>query len=103
MPVHDGWCLFRETLDVGVRWLVCAKQFYKENDRMKGIQNPTTPPSILDKSAISSIVNGAGKMPFSMKVWYEVVGGINFVGYHPEISPNGSQTDALFVASVDLY
>jgi hypothetical protein len=42
-----------------------------------------------------------GPLPIALRVWYEIVGSVNFIGSHPEISPPGDSVQRGLIAPPD--
>ena len=73
-----------------------------EQERRRGVAHPIDHGSQLPRERIHRIAKAAGEMPISLRTWYKVIGGTNLTGSHPDISPIGVKSDALFVAPLDF-
>jgi hypothetical protein len=64
---------------------------------------PHIPPGATVRKAIGDFEKEVGAMPLSLRVFYEVVGEVNFIGHHPTLDPkNGTvATDPLVVYPFD--
>ena len=54
--------------------------------RFGGQLGAYTPPPADIEQRIAKIEKSSGILPLSLKAWYEIVGGVNFVGDHPRLA-----------------
>ena len=65
-------------------------------------ETPYTPPSSQARHSLDEFETEiGGPLPIALRVWYEVVGSVNFMGNHPEISPGGDSIQRGLVAPPD--
>ena len=67
-------------------------------DHKLGLARPFVPGPDIPRGWLRKITAPAGDMPMSLRAWYSAVGGVNLVGRHPELAPQGLECDPLFVA-----
>lgn len=59
------------------------------------------PPRSDVQRCIEELERRVGPMPLALRAWYEIVGSVNFIGYHPKWN-NTAYSDPLVVDPIDM-
>jgi hypothetical protein len=59
------------------------------------------PPRPDVQHCIEELERRVGPMPLALRAWYEIVGSVNFIGYHPKWN-NSAYSDPLVVDPIDM-
>ena len=58
--------------------------FYEKGDPVPHYTGPIIPPAANIGAQLDTLEAMTGPLPLALRAWYEIVGAVDFMGYHPE-------------------